>query len=129
MNHRHDLLLRGNKEDRHAISCEDSQKSIFLSRLHAVAFAGFLDISVLDVDNLIAVDLLHRDNTPIMDTHGQLHITNILADDLGVIANAIRNIKASVTPDALATAPSDEAVQQAVVSLPLRGLEPVNFHS
>src|SRR5262245_31982398 len=54
MNDRHDLLLGGNKEDRHAISGEDSQKSFCLSRLHAIAFAGFLDISVLDVDNLIA---------------------------------------------------------------------------
>src|SRR5262245_58459598 len=49
MNHRHDAFLRYDKEDRHTISGEDSQKGFFLFRLHAIAFAGFLDILVLHV--------------------------------------------------------------------------------
>src|SRR5215510_6255354 len=128
MNHRHDFSLRGNKENRHAISGENSQKSFCLSRLHAIAFAGFLDISVLHVDNLIAVDLLHRDDTPIMDTHGLLHIADILTDDLGIVANAIRDIESGIRTDALTAAPSDEAVQQSLIFLPLRNLKPRELH-
>src|SRR5215475_15493618 len=128
MNHRHDPFLGYDKEDRHTISREDSQKGFFLSRLHAIAFAGFLNISVLYVENLIAVDLPHRDDAPIMDTHGQLHIADILADDLGVVANSIRDIEAGIRTDAFASSASHETVQQTRVSFPLRDLEPRDFH-
>src|SRR5262249_56746156 len=69
MNHRHDLFLGNDEKDRHTISCEDSQKGFFLMRLHAIAFTGFLNISVPHVENLIAVDLLHRNDAPVMNAH------------------------------------------------------------
>src|SRR5262245_23458707 len=128
MNHRHDLFCGNDEKDRHTVSREDSQKGFFLLRLHAIAFTGFLTISVFHVENLIAVDLPHRDDAPIMDTHSLLHIADILADDLGIVANAIRDIESGIRTDALTAAPSDEAVQQSLIFLPLRNLKPRELH-
>src|SRR5262245_63158543 len=128
MNYRHDLFLGNDEKDRHTISREDSQKGFFLTRLHAIAFTGFLNISVPHVENLIAVDLPHRDDAPIMDTHSLLHIADILADDLGVVANSIRDIESSIRTVALAAAPAHKAVQQSLIFLPLRNLKPRELH-
>ena len=104
------------------------RKASFSPRHHAIAFAGFLNISIPHVDDLIAVDLLHRNDASIVNTHGLLHIADILTDDLGVVADAVRNIKPGVRSDALAPTPSHKAVQQSFIFFPLRNLEPREFH-
>jgi hypothetical protein len=63
--------------------------------------------------------LLHRDNLTVVNTDGRLHIAHVLADDLVIVADAVGNVKPGIAPDALAAAPTHEAMQQTSVLLPL----------
>jgi hypothetical protein len=55
-----------------------------------------------------------------MNTDCELQVTNVLADDFRIIADAIGNVQSRVRPDALAAAPTHEAMQQTFMLLPQR---------
>ena len=57
------------------------------------------------------MNLPHSDDAAIMDSNGELHITDVLADDLGIVTDAIRNIEAGISSDAFPTLTPHKAVQ------------------
>ena len=82
MDRRRQSLLRRNEQQRHTVGREHTQKDTVLAGDHAVGFARFFYLFVLDLNEIIAMHLLHGDNLAVVDAHRLLHIANVLADDL-----------------------------------------------
>src|SRR5688572_21883918 len=72
--------------------------------------------------------LAHGDNLAVVYAHRLLHVANVLADDLRVVADPIGDVESGVNADTLAAAPAHEAVQQTQMRLPLWNRQVRDFH-
>jgi len=129
MHGRGQSLTRCNKQERNAIRRENAEEDIGFSRHHAVCFTGLFELLVSDFNNTVAVHLAHGHDPAIVNSDGEFHVANILADDLWIVPDSIGNIQPRVGPDALPPAPADEAMEQTLVVRPLRNFKIGHVHA
>ena len=61
-------------------------------QIHGIGFTCLFELRIRDLDNGIAMDLFHRYNAAVVDADFLFHVTNILRDDLIVVADTIRDV-------------------------------------
>jgi len=129
MNRRYHFLCRSNKEDRHTIGSKNTEINPALLGQQAIGFACFFKIPVFDFDDMIAMHLRHRNDTPAVNSHGTLHIAHIFFNDMIIVADTKRKIQSRIGAGTPSTSSTQKTVQQFIVFLPLWHPKACDFHN